>query len=280
MSLRTKVLVGFSVICLIWGSSWAAVKLGIESVPPLLSLGIRLLLASIILGVMVLLKHLTIPAGKKFWTLVGIMCVTSFTVPFVLIYWGQLTVDSGLSAVLFATYPFWVALVSHFLLPEEKITSLKIIGMSMGFIGVLLIFNNGFADLNLQMMAGFITIILGAIIQAFGLVFLRKMGEEVHPVTLNFYSMSVSALPLFAASYFIEDYSNIHFDSTSIGAIAYLSVFCTVMTFVIYFWLVKHVEAVVLSLSALITPVIAVLIGIIFMGEYITRGVIVGSLLV
>jgi len=280
MSLRLKVLFGFVIICLIWGSSWAAVKIGIESIPPLLSLGIRLTLASIILGLIVLEKHLIVPKGKKFWMLVLIMCLTSFTIPFVLIYWGQLKVGSGLASVLFATYPFWVAIVSHFLLPNEKIKPVRIIGIVIGFLGVIFIFYNGFSDISIRIFYGMSVIIMGAIIQAFGLVYLRRLGEDAHPVTLNFCSMSLSALPLFAASLIFEDYSNIIFNIQSIGAIVYLSIFCTVITFVIYFWLVKHVEAVILSLSAFITPVIAVVIGVLVMGEQITNNVYIGSALV
>ena len=130
------------------------------------------------------------------------------------------------------------------------------------------------------MLYGMAALIAGAIIQAFGLVFLRRMGEHAHPVTLNFCSMSLSALPLFAASYIFEDYSKMIFNTQTLGAILYLSIFCTVITFVIYFWLVKHVEAVILSLSAFMTPVIAVLIGVLVMKETITQGVYIGSALV
>jgi drug/metabolite transporter (DMT)-like permease len=280
MSIRLKVLIGFVVICLIWGSSWAAVKIGLESIPPLLSLGMRFTLASMILGSIIFLKHLPIPADKKFWKLVLILCVSSFTVPFVLIYWAQLTVGSGLASVLFATYPFWVGLISHILLPTERITPLRIIGIVIGFLGVIFIFNNGFSTVSLRTMYGMAAIIAGAIIQAFGLVYLRRMGQNAHPVTLNFFSMSLSAVPLFAASLIYENYSALIFDSQSLGAIVYLSVFCTVLTFVIYFWLVKHVEVVILSLSALITPVVAVVIGVIFMGEIITNAVYIGTVLV
>jgi len=280
MSLRLKVLIGFTVICLLWGSSWAAVKIGLESVPPLLSLGIRFTIASCILGLIVLWKHLRIPTEKKFWTLVLLMCSTSFTVPFVLIYWAQLQVSSGLASVLFATYPFWVALISHFILPEEKITIVRIIGIGIGFLGVLFIFNKGFSDFSLWTIYGMAAVSVGAIIQAFGLVFLRRLGEDAHPVTLNFCSMSLSALPLFAASYIFEDYSKMIFNTQTLGAILYLSLFCTVITFVIYFWLVKHVETVILSLSAFITPVIAVILGVLVMNETITQGVYFGSALV
>jgi drug/metabolite transporter (DMT)-like permease len=129
-------------------------------------------------------------------------------------------------------------------------------------------------------MLGMIALVVGAIIQAFGLISIRRYGEHIHPVTLNLWPMAMSSLPLFAASYAIEEYSKIVYNQQSVGSLLYLALFCTVITFVIYFWLVKHVEAVILSLSAFITPVIAVIIGVLLLREVFTGTMIIGSILV
>ncbi len=280
MSLRLKIYSGFLIICLLWGSSWAAVKLGLETVPPFLSLGVRFSIASIILGLVILVRRLDVPTDKKFWKLVLILCSTSFTIPFVLIYWAQIKVNSGLASVLFATFPFWVAILSHFFLPDERITSQRIVGMVLGFLGVIVIFNNGFSSVSSSTFLGMIAIIIGAIIQAYGLVALRRFGKQMHPVMLNFWPILLSSIVLFAVSIGSEDYSRVLFDMKAVGSIVYLSIFCTVVTFVIYFWLVKHIEAVILSLSAFITPVIAVFIGVIMMGEGFTSTAYIGSSIV
>lgn len=280
MSVRFRIYSGFLVICLLWGSSWAAVKLGLETVPPFLSIGIRFSIASIILGLVIIVRRLSVPTDKKFWKLVFILCSTSFTIPFVLIYWAQIQVNSGLASVLFATFPLWVAILSHFFLPNERITPQRIVGMVFGFLGVVVIFNNGFSDVNSTTLLGMTAIIIGAIIQAFGLIALRRFGKQMHPVMLNFWPMLLSTVVLFAVSIGTEDYSTVLFDIKAIGSLVYLSFFCTVVTFVIYFWLVKHIEAVILSLSAFITPVIAVFIGVIMMGEGFTSTAYIGSTIV
>jgi putative membrane protein PagO len=280
MSLRLKIYVGFVVICFLWGSSWAAVKIGLEGVPPFLSLALRFSIASIILGIVVLVRRLSVPTEKTFWNLAVLLCITSFTIPFALIYWGQIRVDSGLASVLFATYPLWVAIFSHFFLPNEKITVLKIVGMILGFLGVIYIFNDGFFNVNNTVLLGMFAIVISAIIQAFGLVAIRRWGTTVHPVTLNLWPMAISILPLFVLSIMTEDYSTIVINSASLGSLLYLAIFCTVVTFVVYFWLIKYVEVVLLSLSAFITPILAIMIGGILMGENITGRIIVGSLIV
>jgi putative membrane protein PagO len=280
MSLRLKIYAGFIIICLLWGSSWAAVKLGLESIPPILSLGLRLSLASMILGVIIVLRRLQVPTDRKFWSLVFILCGTSFTIPFVMIYWAQIHVNSGLAAVLFATFPLWVAVLSHFILPHEQLTFSRIVGIGIGFIGVIVIFNKSFFNMTSTTFLSMSAIIMGAIIQASGLVALRKLGEKMHPVMLNFWPMLISTIVLFLASLVTEDYSNIQFDPKVIISLIYLSILCTVITFVIYFFLVKHIEAVILSLSAFVTPVIAMFIGVLVMGEDLTATVTLGSLIV
>jgi len=280
MSKRNKIVVSFIIICFAWGSSWAAVKLTIETVPVLLSLGLRFSIASCILGLIIVIKGLSIPADKNFWKLVMILCSTSFTVPIILIYWAQMKVNSGLASVLFASFPFWVTIISHKLLPKERITIVRIAGMIIGFIGIILIFKNSILNIEIYQAICMIAIIVGASIQASGLIALRKYGEQIHPVMLNFWSMFISAIILFSISIVIEDYSKTVFDYKTVGSLIYLAIFCTVFAFVLYYWLVKHVEVVILSLSAFITPVIAVVIGVVFMGEELTSNLYAGSSLV
>ncbi len=280
MSVRVRIYFGFLVICLLWGSSWAAVKLGLETIPTFLSLGIRFFIASSILGLIILVRHYTVPTDKNFWKLVFILCSTSFTIPFMLIYWAQIHVNSGLASVLFAIFPLWVAILSHFLLPDERITPQRIVGMVFAFLGVVVIFKNAFSDVSSTTLLGMIAIIVGAIIQAFGLIALRRFGKQINPIVLNFWPMLLSAAVLFSISLCTEDYSTVLFDIKALASLIYLSIFCTVITFVVYFWLIKHVEAVILSLSAFITPVIAVFIGVIIMGEDFTASAYIGSTIV
>jgi drug/metabolite transporter (DMT)-like permease len=277
---RFRIHLGFIIICLLWGTSWAAVKIGLESIPPFLSLAIRFSIASVILGIIIVLKRLGVPKNRKFWKLAVILCITSFTIPFILIYWAQIQVSSGLASVLFATFPFWVAILSLFFLPNEKISIGRIIGLIFGFLGIIFVFYDGFLSVNNRTLLAMSAIIIGAIIQASGLIALRRSSKHMNPVSLNFWPMLLSIAPFLIASLLIEDYSSAHFDQKAIGSLVYLSVFCTVITFVIYFWLVKRVEAIILSLSAFITPVVAVIIGILFMNEDFTSTIYIGSLLV
>ncbi|MBN1399123.1 MAG: DMT family transporter [Bacteroidetes bacterium] len=277
MLTRFKYILAFFIMCFFWGSSWAAVKLGLETVPIFFSLGIRFTIAASLLGLIVKILHLNAPKDWNFWQLIIFLCATSFVVPTVLIYRAQEQVDSGLASILFAIFPFWVAILSHSFLPNEKLTILRFAGIIIGFIGVVVIFHGSFTKMSHTTIMGMIAIIIAAFIQALGLVGLRRYGGKTHPVLLIFWPVLFSAVLMFIISFFVENLSFISFNTNSVISIGYLSIFCTVIAFVINFWLVKYVEAVLLSLSAFIIPVIAVFVGIYIMGEKFTSSVFIGS---
>lgn len=280
MPLRAKICLAYGAVCVIWGSSWAVVKLGVENVPPLCSVGLRFLLATLLLGAVVAKKKLAMPRQRSFWMLAAIMCATSFSIPFGLIYWAQRRIDSGIAAIIFATFPLWVALLSRFLLREEKMTPSRWAGIILGFIGIAVIFRSSLRDLGSYSIAAMAAVLIGAAIQASGLIALRKMGKGIHPIILNFWSFMLSALFLMTFSLISEDYSTLNLDLKAVVSIVYLASFSTVFTFVAYVWLASQMDAVALSFTAFITPVLAVFVGVFLMAESMKGDILIGSVIV
>ena len=278
MSLRFKIIIGFFVVCLIWGTTWAAVQIGVQYVPPMFSAALRFCIACVVLGIWIAVKRLPFPRSKEVWKLVFIVCATSFTIPFALIYWGQTQIASGLASILFATFPFWVVLLSRIFLPEERIGVFHWIGLVLGFSGIILIFHHGFVQSNANLLLGMAAILGSAFIESSTLIALRKYREYVDPIVLNFWSMLVGAIILLSASAMHISFKV--FDPRSIASLVYLGTFGTVATFVIYFWLARRVEAMILSFIAFITPVVALVIGVLWMGEQIGIEEIIGAVLV
>ena len=211
---------------------------------------------------------------------------TSFSVPFAFIYWGQTQISSGLASILFATFPFWVVLLSRLFLPEERVDSIQWIALVFGFIGVVLIFHTGFSQSNTNLILGMGAVLCSAFIQSSALIILRKYREHIDPIVMNFWAMLLGAIVLLIASAFVEHSSMEMFDSPSILSLLYLGTFGTVATFVTYFWLAQHVKAVMLSLMSFITPVVALIIGVLWMGEVfgleegIGAAIVLGSIII
>jgi len=278
--LKTKVVLWLVVVCLIWGSTWLAIKIGLATVPPLLAAGLRFLLASLILYGMMLVRKENLPPGRPFRILVVILGLTAFSIPYALVYWGQRLIPSALSSILFASYPFFVAIFSHLFLPEERMTGLKLLGVLLGFVGVYVIFSSELAfDTNVAV-GGMAAIVISALIQAGSLVYLKRYGQAFSPISLNFVSMSIGALLLLLGSVTTENYATVVFTNKAVLSILFLALFGNVVAFVSYFWLVKHVETVLLAMTSFVTPIIAVTLGAAILGESLSHRIFSGATLV
>lgn len=246
----------------------------------MLAAGLRFLLASFILYAMMLVRKETLPRGKLFVVLAVFLGLTAFSVPYALVYWGQRLIPSALSSILFATYPFFVALFSRAFLPSEKLNGLKIFGVVLAFAGVYLIFSSELAGNTSLAIGGMAAIIASAFIQALSLVFLKKYGETFSPIGINFAAMSIGAALLLIASVIGESYSAVSLTNEALFSIAFLAVFGNVVAFVSYFWLVKHVETVLLSMTSFVTPIIAVVLGALILHEALSPRIFSGATLV
>jgi drug/metabolite transporter (DMT)-like permease len=277
---KVKILVIFGLICLAWGSTWSVIKLGLESLTPFISSGSRFLLASAIILVIMLFKNVQIQKDKNSIRLYLMMAFGSFVIPFALVYWAGQYVPSGLASVLFAVYPFFVALFSYLTIPTEKIGINKIAGIIFGFAGIVIIFYDGL-ELNLSSyILGMSAIVMSAFMQAGIAVTLKKFGHHLHPLSMNFIPMILAGFALVIIGLLTENTSKLVFDVKAYFSIIYLAAIGTVMTFTSYYWLLKRVSVVLLSLIAFITPIIALIIGWIFFRENLSNEVLLGSVFV
>ncbi len=276
---RPLVIAGFVTISLVWGSTWLAIKVGLESISPVFGVAFRFTLAALVLYAILRLRGERLSFTRDTLTVFLVLGVSSFSLPFVLVYWGEQYVSSGLASILFATYPFVVATFSHLFLPGERLNAFKVSGTLLGFAGIIVIF---WTDLSTGSSGfpGMIAIVLSTILQGMSLVVVKRTAKQIPPVQLTLGGMLVSVVILWAMAFALEDPSALRFDSAGVGSILYLGTFGSVLTFVVYYWLLKRVEALFLSLTALITPILAVILGAMFLDEVLGSRVYAGASMV
>ncbi len=252
----------FTMLCGIWGSTWLAIRIGLEGAPPFLSASLRFVVAFATLVVLAAVFRSKWPNGRTEWALVVFVGIVLFTFDYGLIYWGENNgVESGLSAILFATLPLQTALVANALLREERLTLQKLVGIGLGFGGIVLIFRGQVATAGLERAFPMLAIVLSATCAAFSTVAVKRWGHGTDPVTFNGLAMGVGALSLAAASLLAGEPWGVPSWPEGLGAILYLALAGSVVTFVTYLWLLKEAEATSLSFVALITPIVAILLG-------------------
>ena len=178
----------------------------------------------------------------------------------VLVYWSAQSVSSGMISVLFGLSPLITSLAAMAWLKEESLTANKLAGMLMGLVGLVLVFRGGL-NLGAGAALGLATLFLAVTMQSLGLVWIKKVGDDSPPLATTFGSLAVG-LPLFFATWWLTDG---HWPATlpdrAAAAIIYLGMVGSVLGFMLYYYMIKHMDTGRIALVNLITPVLALLLG-------------------
>jgi drug/metabolite transporter (DMT)-like permease len=275
-----RIFLVYALLCIIWGSTWLAIRASLESLTPFISVGSRFLLASLFVFALMKIRGVSLQTDKESIRLYFLMGFLSFVIPFGLVYWAEQFVPSGLASVLFGVYPFFVALFSFFRIPDESIGKIKILGMTLGFIGIVVIFSDSFTTDLSTLFLGMVAVALSGIIQAWIAVTIKKSGKHLNPLSMNLFPMFIAGIFGLVMGLMLEDLSRVKIDNTAIISVLYLAFFGSVVTFTSFYWLMKKINVVLLSLVAFITPIVALILGWIFYHETLATKHVIGSSLV
>ena len=255
----------FAVITLIWGSTWLAIKIGLVGVPPFLGAGLRFLLSALIVGAMLLGRRKSLRLTRADRICVLSLGIPVFWVNYGSVYWAEQYISSGLTAVLFATMPLMTALLSRFWARTEELSARKVAGILVGVAGTVLLF---WPDerLRLQQVLGMAATLLAALCASINLVTLKQYGGQSDRDVLNFLGMGLGSALLLLTSAVVEPWT-VEWTTSNVLAMLYLAVFGSVVAFSAYYALIKLVDATIVSLSTLVIPVVALILGGVFLGE-------------
>lgn len=274
-----KVYLGYATICLIWGSTWLALKVGLNSFPALLGSSLRFGLAAVILLAIVKIRKIDFPKEPGERKVIILSGLTSFGLAYALVYIAGQHIPSSLSSIMFTTYPLWAFVFGSFMLKESSVTFGKSLGLLLGFTGIVLIFGHQVQWSGGNTLLGMTLVFVSSGIQALNLIFIKKYAPKVSAFQLNMLPMAIGAVLQFIYSMLFEDWSFVKIDGVGIAMILYLAVFGSVIVFVVYWWLLSQVKAITLSLTAFITPIIAVVFGLTLAGETLNFWIYFGGLI-
>ena len=280
MNLRSRIILSYIFLCIVWGTTWSIVKIGLGIFPPILYAALRFLIASIVLGLFVKKIPSTILKDRTFRKIVLILTLFEYSLSFVLMYFGQIYISSSLASVLFATFPLMVAIVTHYSIPDDRLNKRQYAGIIFGFIGVFVLFAPSSEPLSSSVILGMLAILLSAFLQSISVIVVRKYGQSYSSMHYNFLAMVLSTLLLLFMSFCFEDFSSTYFSRNGILSLLFLGIFGLALPYVIYFWLIKYLKPQILSLSAFITPLIAIAIGLLWLNETWTYQMTLGSIAV
>jgi len=278
---RGRLLAGFGVLTVIWGTTWAAIRIGLEGVPPFTGVALRFTLAGTLL--LALARPLGVRLGRGrhervLWVVNGLL---SFCLSYAAVYWSEQYIPSGLAAVLFATYPLFVAALAHFLLPGERLAPVAAAGMFLGFAGVAVIFSDDLTLLGGETVRrAAIVMLVSPVVSAVASVVVKRWGGGVHPLSLAAVPMLIAGGVMGVVAFLVERHLSPVFDARSVGALLYLAILGSAVTFTIYYWLLARVKATQVALMSYFIPIVAVAVGALLFDEPLRPRLLAGSALV
>ena len=269
------------ILCVIWGSTWLFIKLGLEDLPPLTFAGIRFVIACVVLFIWIRIRRLQLPRARADWMLLAVTGILSFALSYGLVFWGEQYISSGLAALLQATIPAFGLIFAHFHLPGERLSWAKIIGVVLGVLGVGVVFSNQLAVAGWQALAGCVALTLSSVFVAYSNVLVKARGTKMDPAILAAGQMFFGTLLLVAVGIALEGNPlRLHWSPMAVVALLYLALIGSVIAFLLYYWLVVNIDVTKSMLIALVTPVVAVLLGMIVLNEQIGWRTLIGGAMI
>jgi drug/metabolite transporter (DMT)-like permease len=269
-------------VCIVWGTTYLAIRVALETVPVLSLAGIRWASAGVILTLVMMATGRKLP-GPRAWGALLLLALLMNVLGNGLVVWAELFVPSGLTAVVIATVPFWSVLIEACLPKGERFSARTIVGLVIGFVGIVILV---WPELTMGgrsgrgFVAGVVGLQVACAAWALGTSYTKrhKVGED--PIAASAMQMVFSGAMLLGLATAAGEWSALHFTTRSLAALAYLTIVGSLIAYTAYVYAVKHLPLSTVSLYAYINPVLAVMLGALILDEPFSLRIVVAAGLV
>lgn len=269
-------------LSILWGGAFFFAAIAVKQIPPLTLVFCRVSLAALTLFIFLKFKRQKLPKDLNIWAAFFIMGLLNNIIPFSLLFWAQTLISSGLASIINATTPIFAILVAHFALADEKLTSHKIIGVVLGFVGVAILMGTDVISYENITIWGILACLGAALSYGIASVYARRFkAMNIPPSTGAFGQLVGSSLIMLPIIMFFDKPWLLPLPSMNvISAIIILAIASTALAYLIYFHLLATVGAVNASSVTLLVPVSAIILGTLFLSELLKTQHYIGMLLI
>lgn len=283
---------------LLWGSSYLWIKIGVQEIGPFTLVALRLLIGAGALGAVLVARRQALPSTPAVWAPLAVMGVTNTALPFILISWGEQTVDSAVASVLTGAAPLFVLVLAHFFLDDERITLPRLAGLLLGFAGVVILAGRssspavpevagdgsslgaaaaaGAGELDL----GVLAIVAAVMSYAVSAVFARRTLRGVPHLVAAFVPLVIADAVSWIGAAGLETPVQIPRAPLTWLAVVWLGLFGSCAAYLVFFYLIENVGATRTSQVAYLIALIGVALGVFFLGERLDWRLAAGAVLI
>jgi drug/metabolite transporter (DMT)-like permease len=254
-------------VCLIWGTTYLAIRITLETIPPFLMSGVRWIVAGILLLSILKARGDRLP-GREAWPSLAILGVLLIGFGNGGVVWAEQTVPSGLTAVLVSTAPFWMLAIERLMPDAEPLTSRRLLGLVIGFAGiVMLVWPEIRIDASGAFLGGVVATQLACLGWAVGSSYARRRARSENVLGAVAIEMVAAGVCLTAPALVRGEWNALHVNPRTLSAFAYLVLIGSIVGFSAYAYALKHLPVTTVSLYAYVNPVIAVILGTLVLRE-------------
>ena len=281
--LTGRVLAVYLFCCAVWGSTWLVIKIGLQDLPPFHFAAIRMAVACLLMAPFAFRPGVRRPSrGENL--LIGVCGMLQIGVAYALVFYAEQRIDSGLSAILFCTFPIWIGLLGHFLLEDEPLTRATVIAALLGLAGAATIEGPAIVSAFVKgpgpLFSGGLCVLGSSMAAAVANVLNKKWFARVAPER-NVWGQTLSGATFLAVlALLFERGARLNWSLRAVLSLSYLALFGTAIAFAGLFWLIPRVPVSVIGTIPLADTVIAAALGAAVLGERLSLRAILGTLLI
>ncbi len=269
----------FLLLGAIWSSSFMWIKIAVQEVGPMTLVAFRVTFGLLFGIVVILVQRVPMPRSFKAWWPLLVLGLTNIAIPFFLISWGEQSIDSAVASILDATVPLFTILLAHFLLHDDKITLAKVLGLVVGFAGVVVLMSKDIGASSSSLL-GQGAVILASVFYAGSSVYVRKTTEDVPGILRSAGPLVSATATMWLATFLFERPVHVPQLPLTWVALLWLGILGSGLAFVMVFYLIHEIGPTRSTMVTYLFPLGGVVLGAVFLHEQITWEVIVGAALI
>ena len=266
------------ILALLWGSSYPLIKVAVAEIPPLTLIAVRVSVAAIVLGVVLIMRHVPLPRSPRMWRALGVQAFFNSIGAWTLLAWGQQFIDSATAAVLNSTAPVVVFFLTIAYTRHENTDWTRLAGALLGVTGVALIVGAPNEGSDPMRTLGQLAVLLGAVFYAGAAIYGRRFASLDSAATATGTMLWATACLLPAALWFDRPWT-LRPSMAAVGSAIVLGTLCTGVALLIYFRLLKTLGSMAVASQAYLRAAVGALLGVLLLGEQLSMTMVIGIVL-
>jgi drug/metabolite transporter (DMT)-like permease len=266
----------FILLGAIWSSSFMWIKIAVQEVGPMTLVALRVSFGLLFGMAVIAIQRIKLPHSFKAWLPLFLLGLTNLAIPFFLISWGEKSIDSGIAAILDATVPLFTILLAHFLLHDDKITAPKLVGLLVGFGGIVVLMSKDIGA-SPSSLLGQAAVILASVFYAISAVYARRMTEETPGILRSAGPLVSATAVMWLGTLVFESPVKLPQMGITWLALAFLGVLGSGLAFVLLYYLIHEIGPTRSTMVTYLFPLGGVILGVTILHEQLTWQVLAGG---